>query len=238
MLLDTLHHKKLLNEAWVIRRVENKTYYIKHIFEENGYVILITDLCLVWFEHGDFKRIQHNAKVQNIDIESEKEAAAVLVRLKELFLESLSRCRIQKEAGKLKLHCKPTISSIQNKINTLSWIFICELLNQETPNNDALSGPQVIYDHFIQPSQAIVNHFTENMSDENQIRLKMAKASASMYSTVSLSYMSELINDKNVAHTNTSTSSSVTQMPLNDTESHQSQSEENSHMVSSVTQSN
>lgn len=196
MLLDTLHHKKLLNEAWIIRRAEKKTYYIKHIFEENEYVILITDLYLVWFEHGDYKRIQQNAKVQNIDIESKREAAAVLVRLKPLFLENLSRCMIQKDSSRLKLHCKPTISQIQNRINTLSWIFNCELLDQQTTHDDALSGPQVIYDHFIQPSQAIVNHFTENMSDENQIKLKMAKASASMFSTTALSYMSELINDK------------------------------------------
>ncbi|OAD05738.1 hypothetical protein MUCCIDRAFT_182767 [Mucor lusitanicus CBS 277.49] len=233
MLLDTLQHKKLLNEAWIIRRAENKTYYIKRIFEENEYVIFITDLCLVWFEHGDYKRIQQNAKLQNIDIESKREAAAVLVRLKQLFLESLSRCMIQKEAGKLKLHCKPTISQIQNRINTLSWIFNCELLDQETTNGDALSGPQVIYHHFIQPSQAIVNHFTENMSDENQIKLKMAKASASMYSTTALSYMSELINDKNAAqaNTNTSTNSPVTQTPLDDTESQQGQNEEVHTMV-------
>ncbi|KAL7311932.1 nicotinate-nucleotide diphosphorylase (carboxylating) [Mucor circinelloides] len=223
MLLDTLHHKKLLNEAWTIRRVDNKTYYIKYIFEENEYVILVTDLCLVWFEHGDYKRIQQNAKVQNIDIESKGEAVALLVRLKQLFLESISRCSIKKEVGKLKLHCKLTVSQIRNRINTLSWIFDCELLDQETTNDDALSGPQVIYDHFIQPSQAIVNHFTENMSDENQIKLKMARASASMYSTTSLSYMSELINDKNAATTNTT--SAVTHMPLDDTES-QSQNEE------------
>lgn len=172
MLLDTLQHKKLLNEAWIIRRAENKTYYIKRIFEENEYVIFITDLCLVWFEHGDYKRIQQNAKLQNIDIESKREAAAVLVRLKQLFLESLSRCMIQKEAGKLKLHCKPTISQIQNRINTLSWIFNCELLDQETTNGDALSGPQVIYHHFIQPSQAIVNHFTENMSGKRSVPCK------------------------------------------------------------------
>lgn len=200
MLLDTLHHKKLLNEAWTIRRVDNKTYYIKYIFEENEYVILVTDLCLVWFEHGDYKRIQQNAKVQNIDIESKREAVALLVRLKQLFLESISRCSIKKEVGKLKLHCKLTVSQIRNRINTLSWIFDCELLDQETTNDDALSGPQVIYDHFIQPSQAIVNHFTENMSgkilnalvirykwgavlndglgyiDENQIKLKMVIA--------------------------------------------------------------
>lgn len=200
MLLDTLHHKKLLNEAWTIRRVDNKTYYIKYIFEENEYVILVTDLCLVWFEHGDYKRIQQNAKVQNIDIEAKREAVALLVRLKQLFLESISRCSIKKEVGKLKLHCKLTVSQIRNRINTLSWIFDCELLDQETTNDDALSGPQVIYDHFIQPSQAIVNHFTENMSgkilnalvirykwgavlndglgyiDENQIKLKMVIA--------------------------------------------------------------
>lgn len=200
MLLDTLHHKKLLNEAWTIRRVDNKTYYIKYIFEENEYVILVTDLYLVWFEHGDYKRIQQNAKVQNIDIEAKREAVALLVRLKQLFLESISRCSIKKEVGKLKLHCKLTVSQIRNRINTLSWIFDCELLDQEITNEDALSGPQVIYDHFIQPSQAIVNHFTENMPgkilnalvirykwgavlndglgyiDENQIKLKMVIA--------------------------------------------------------------
>lgn len=164
MLLNNLHHKKLLNVPWIIRRVENKAYYIKYIFEENEYVVLVTDLCLVWLEHGDYRRIQRNAKVQNIDIESEKEAIAVLIRLKQLFLDSISRCSVKKEAGKLKLHCKPSSSQIQNRINTLSWVFNCELLDQETKNDDALSGPQVIYDHFIQPSQAIVNHFTENMS--------------------------------------------------------------------------
>ncbi|KAI8642644.1 Quinolinate phosphoribosyl transferase [Parasitella parasitica] len=146
--------------------VENKTYYVKYMFEENEYAVLVTDLRLVWFEHGDFKRIQQNGKVQSIDIESEKEAIAVLTRLKQLFIDSISRCSIKKEASKISLHCKPSMSQIQNRINTLSWIFKCELLDQESISDDALSGPEVVYEHFIQPSQAIVNHFTENMSDE------------------------------------------------------------------------
>ncbi|CEP15635.1 hypothetical protein [Parasitella parasitica] len=205
MLLDTLHNEKLLNVPWTIRRVENKTFYIKYMFEEKEYVTLVTDLRLVWFEYGDFERIQQNARVQNIDIESEKEAIAVLTRLKQLFIDSISRCSIKKEVGKLKLHCKPSMSQIQNRINTLSWIFNCELLDPETVNDNALSGPQVIYEHFIQPSQTIVNHFTENMSDDNQIKLKMAKASASMFSTTSLSYISDLINDKNIGTIATAT---------------------------------
>ncbi|KAI9485723.1 MAG: hypothetical protein EXX96DRAFT_546213 [Benjaminiella poitrasii] len=169
MQLSNIHHQELLNIEWKIRRIDNKTYYLKSIFKEKGYLILITDLRLVWFEHGNFKRIQQNAKVPNIDIETEKEAIALLVRVRKLFSDSESRTTIQRDSSQLLINCKPAVSQYRNEqqnsiINAFSWTFHCELLNQQaTEDGSFKTGPQVIYDHFIQPSQAIVNYFTENM---------------------------------------------------------------------------
>jgi hypothetical protein len=139
---------------------------MKYIFEEKEYFMLVTDLCLVWYEHGNYKRIQQNAKLPNVDIESEKEAIAILVRVKKSFLENIARCSMKKETGKLLVSCKPKYSRAQPndmQINDISWIFNCDLLAQDTAMHEYLSGPRVIFENFIMPSQSVVNYFTENL---------------------------------------------------------------------------
>ncbi|KAI7903822.1 uncharacterized protein BX663DRAFT_505343 [Cokeromyces recurvatus] len=199
MLLSIEHHQELLNVGWEIRRIENKPYYIKHIFKEKEYMILITDLCLVWFEHGNFKRIQQNARIPNIDIETEKESMTLLVRVKKLFLDKNNvRTLIQKKSNQLLVHCKPVVNQYRrneqyNIVNAFLWIFHCDLLDQQGTNDKFKSGPQIIFEHFIQPIQAIVNYFTENLSDDNYTKINMEKSSFSVYSTTSLDYMSKFI---------------------------------------------
>lgn len=166
MLLPISHHKKLSKLPWDLRRDGNKTYYMKYIFEEKEYFMLVTDLYLVWYEHGNYKRIQQNAKLPNVDIETEQEAIAILVRVKKSFSENISRCSMKKEPGQLQVSCKPRFSRTQSndmQINDISWIFNCDLLAQDTVMSEYLSGPRVIFENFIMPCQSVVNYFTENL---------------------------------------------------------------------------
>jgi hypothetical protein len=167
MLLHISDHRKLFQIPWTLCRDDNKTYYIKYLFEEKQYFMLVTDLCLVWYEHGNYKRIQQNAALPNVDIESEQEAMAILVRVKKTFLGNIARCSMKKEPGLLKVSCKPQYPRTQPsdmQINDISWVFNCDLLDQDTTSAEYLSGPRVIFENFIMPSQSIVNYFAENLS--------------------------------------------------------------------------
>ncbi|KAI8336042.1 hypothetical protein BD560DRAFT_413981 [Blakeslea trispora] len=177
MLLSDRHHRLLSNRPWNIIRANNQVYYLKYLFEKQEYLILITDLRLVWFELGDYKRIQHNAQVPSIDIETEEEAATVLVRVKALFQENLTRLEISREQSVLKLNCCPQQTK---KISTFSWVFNCDLLDQQKSQQEtSKTGPEVIFDHFILPSQTMVNHWIDEIADGdiNQIKLKIASIS-------------------------------------------------------------
>lgn len=158
MVLSASFNEKLLKERWVIRRVRNVTYYIKSIFETEEYFMLITDLREAWFEHGDFKRIQQNALLPRIDIETKSEASALLVRVKQLFLDNWNKCDIKQVKEEMQIICDK--SQHNAKVNTLCWIFHCSQLSRQ----EGISSAQVIFDHFIQPSQAIINYFTDNLS--------------------------------------------------------------------------
>ncbi|OBZ87138.1 hypothetical protein A0J61_04810 [Choanephora cucurbitarum] len=195
MLLSERYHKLLIDRPWHILRANSQVYYLKYLFEEHEYLILITDLRLVWFELGDYKRIQRNAQVPSIDIETEREAATVLVRVRTLFEENLTRLKIDREPSVLKLNCHPQQTK---KITTFSWVFNCDLLAQQKSQEEEndKTGPDVIFDHFILPSQTIVNHFIDKMADDdnNQIKSRANNYPTSLYSKTTLDYMSHLIN--------------------------------------------
>lgn len=165
MLISTHHDEALLDCPWITLRAENKIYYIKYKFlDSNEYLILLTDLTLVWFEHGNFERMKQDA-LQELSMEIRDEPAAILFlnRIKTALTNNkASDCRIQHAQGHLKLHL-PLEKNLEQSIATLFWIFHCSLLDQENQSLDFLSGPQFILQHFIIPSQTIINYFTENV---------------------------------------------------------------------------
>lgn len=161
MLLCKEHNNILLDSTWIIRRTETKIYYIKYQFlDSDEYLLLVTDLCLVWFEHGNHVRMKQNAR-QLLGMEFKDRAASMLIfnKIKTTLGDSVHDCRIQREKDQLKLF----LPLEKGDIAALSWVFNCRVLDQDNEDNDYLSGPQVILRHFIVPSQTIVNYFTENI---------------------------------------------------------------------------
>ncbi|KAI9271094.1 Quinolinate phosphoribosyl transferase [Helicostylum pulchrum] len=149
---------------WIMRRNENKIYYFKYKFTEtNEYLFLLTDLCLVWFEHGTFERMKQDA-LQELGMEIKDTAAMdiILNRIKATLAAKVLDFDIKTATGHVKVHL-PLEKCIQSDIATLSWVFHCTLLDQENQSKDYLSGPQFILQHFIIPSQTIINYFTENV---------------------------------------------------------------------------
>lgn len=162
-MLLSKEHNNILSEsaAWIIRRIDTQIYYIKYKFlASNEYLLLVTDLCLVWFEHGDHVRMKQDAK-QELGMEFKDRAASLLIynKIKTNLGESINECDIKKEENSLKLF----LPLEKGDIAALSWVFNCALLQQVNQDHDYLSGPQVIHDYFILPSQSIVNYFTENI---------------------------------------------------------------------------
>lgn len=164
MLISLQHDKDLLECPWIIRRSENKIYYCKYKFtERNEYLFLLTDLCLVWFEHGTFERMKQDA-LQELGMEIKDTAAMDLIlnRVKATLAAKVLDFDIKTATGHVKVNL-PLEKCIQSDIATLSWVFHCTLLPQENESKDYLSGPQFILQHFIIPSQTIINYFTENV---------------------------------------------------------------------------
>lgn len=161
MLLSQEHFEKLRNTAWVIHET-NKVYYIKYEFLPNDeYLFLVTDLCLVWFEHGHHEQIQVTVKEQ-LGMECKDQAASMLMykKIKSFLPDGIHKCRVKQEPR----HIKFFLPLEKGDIAALTWVFNCELLDQDdTGLDNALTGPKVIYHYFIVPSQTIVNYFTEKV---------------------------------------------------------------------------
>lgn len=163
MLLSKEHFQILTNATWVIRRTEKSVYYIKYAFMTNDeYLFLVTDLCLVWFEHGNHERIQHNVKEQ-LGMACKDRAASILMyrKIKSYFEQGVLDCRLHVEPGHLKLFLP--LEKPSGDIAALTWVFHCRVLDAEN-TKEGMTGPQVIFQYFILPSQAIVNYFTEKLT--------------------------------------------------------------------------
>jgi hypothetical protein len=168
MLISNKHDEELLNIPFTIRRSDNVTYYMKYRFdnEKKEYLLLVTDLCLVWFEHGDFTRLKHNAEKElNMEVKTSEAAYNLLQKIQLAFEENATRCQLVREKGHVKVHL-PLDRQQKTEITVLNWIFDCRQLDQEANVDEQggwKTGPQVIFHHFIVPSQTIVNYFTENV---------------------------------------------------------------------------
>lgn len=167
MLISTLYNDKLLDQSWIISRSDNKTYYLKYQFlDSQEYIILITDLCLAWYEHGTFERIKQNAEQeQGIEIKTKEAARILLKKIQTAFEQGANRAKITRSTQHVKVHLSVNTNEKQQQygINALSWTFDCQLLDQSSNEEGQLSGPEVIFQQFIMPSQTIVNYFTENV---------------------------------------------------------------------------
>jgi hypothetical protein len=170
MLISAFHNEKLLDQSWILRRSDNKTYYMKYQFinsdTDQEYILLITDLCLVWYEQGNFDRIRENAEELNIEVRNKETAKNLLKRIQTAFEENAKRCKIQRSSEDVKVHLSLNKQDQTNEISALSWVFDCRVLDQISEEEGFLSGPQVIFQHFIIPSQTVVNYFTENVLGE------------------------------------------------------------------------
>ena len=165
MLLSREDNEKLSLRSWIIKRSEGKVYYMKYTFDTpKEYSILITDLCLVWYERGDYKRIIENAENDlRMELADDKVIKTLLDRIKTTFEERALRCKIERFPGQVKVTIPLQDAKSKYEITQLYWPFNCGLLAQEPERHGWLTGPQVIYQQFILPSQAIVNHYTENI---------------------------------------------------------------------------
>ncbi|KAL4212059.1 nicotinate-nucleotide diphosphorylase [Rhizopus microsporus] len=134
------------------------TYCIKYLFGQDYYLMLVSDLRLVWFEVGTFEHIQMGAKKShNIVIEERQEVVVLLHRLKSMIIKRLKSSVIKNNDNKvLEIHCREIKD--EKQLNVLSWVFSCEMVDQVSTRPDELTGPDIIYREFTAPSLSIVNH--------------------------------------------------------------------------------
>jgi hypothetical protein len=82
--------QELLKIAWKPFYNGNKVYYIKSIFKEQLYSILVTDLRYVWFEHCSFDDIVKKASNQRIDVETKEQVEKLIGYFKQSFEKNLT----------------------------------------------------------------------------------------------------------------------------------------------------
>ncbi|KAG1451050.1 hypothetical protein G6F46_011314 [Rhizopus delemar] len=120
--------------------------------------MLITNLKLVWFELGDIEKIKTGAiKGPNIEIEEEEELIKLLIRLREVLMDTLDKCDVVNNNQVLEIHCEK--DKEEKKLNVLHWIFECELVDQVSTDDSFISGPDILFDEFMKPSLCFTNHY-------------------------------------------------------------------------------
>ncbi|CAO3679764.1 hypothetical protein G6F70_002576 [Rhizopus microsporus] len=155
MLIKKAYYDQLANVPWTLI---DHTYCIKYLFGQDYYLMLVSDLRLVWFEVGTFEHIQMGAKKShNIVIEERQEVVVLLHRLKSMIIKRLKSSVIKNNDNKvLEIHCREIKD--EKQLNVLSWVFSCEMVDQVSTRPDELTGPDIIYREFTAPSLSIVNH--------------------------------------------------------------------------------
>ncbi|CAO3703916.1 unnamed protein product [Rhizopus stolonifer] len=117
------------------------------------------NLRLVWFEHGNVEKIITGArKGPNIEIEEEGEALNLLRRLQNMFIQNLNHCFVvnNNNSQMLEIHCKEEKNI--KKLNFLSWIFECNLVDQVSTAEDYYTGPDILYREFMTPGLYLADH--------------------------------------------------------------------------------
>lgn len=99
MLIKKAYYDQLANVPWTLI---DHTYCIKYLFGQDYYLMLVSDLRLVWFEVGTFEHIQMGAKKShNIVIEERQEVVVLLHRLKSMIIKRLKSSVIKNNDNKV-----------------------------------------------------------------------------------------------------------------------------------------
>ncbi|KAI9246277.1 hypothetical protein BDA99DRAFT_267706 [Phascolomyces articulosus] len=159
--MDQEANNQLLKVSWYPITINNSTnnhhennciYYVKYLMGETDYRLLITDLRNVWYNAANAQDLYEQASHHRLIIENNQQLRQLL-RQVEAFLQDLeNNCEIIKEEQSLKIKC-----SLQQKIGTLSWTFLCELLPSST-GVSSMDAPTVLYNHFILPMFMLIQN--------------------------------------------------------------------------------
>ncbi|KAI8343044.1 hypothetical protein BC941DRAFT_410289 [Chlamydoabsidia padenii] len=165
MLLSIDDHTKLLTIPWT--RFDNTIstintgdsnitgpLYIKTLFDQDTYRVLVTDLHYVWYELGDAPSITKTAASHRLEITCKEQVNILITSIRRCFLHS-ENCHVRLiPSGQLLIDYKET-----NKgFSSLSWTFHCTPLDTvlvSGDNHGYLDGPTVLYKHFISPLVAL-----------------------------------------------------------------------------------
>ncbi|CAO3639589.1 unnamed protein product [Mucor hiemalis] len=84
MLLSNDEHEKLLDCPWLKRSWEGKDYYYKYNIDiPDEYLLLITDMTIVWFEHGNHERMKESAETElKMELSDREASSSLLKRIK------------------------------------------------------------------------------------------------------------------------------------------------------------
>lgn len=165
MLLSNDEHEKLLDCPWLKRSWEGKDYYYKYNIDiPDEYLLLITDMTIVWFEHGNHERMKESAETElKMELSDREASSSLLKRIKPVFEEKIHRSQFQRIPGHIKIRLPLEDKASKGEITRFSWVIDCRILDQEPERRGYLTGPQVIAYYFLFPSQSIVNFFMTHM---------------------------------------------------------------------------
>ncbi|SAM07483.1 hypothetical protein [Absidia glauca] len=143
--------------------------YIKTLFDQDVYRILVTNLRYVWFERGDAASITKTASSHRLEITSDEQVKILMCSLQRCFLQPDNCDFVVSEKGQLLIEYKET----NQGFTSLSWTFHCSPLETAlvgNANNKALlDGPTVLYTHFISPLVAVTNSQWLDSKDEGAL---------------------------------------------------------------------
>ncbi|KAJ2960161.1 hypothetical protein NQZ79_g4541 [Umbelopsis isabellina] len=91
MLIDVDKNDLLAKLPWTpLSASYNKQLYIKKLFEDNYYLVLVTDCRNVWLEHVDASAIYERARESEITVDEDKpERLLALVKILRTFLDNI-----------------------------------------------------------------------------------------------------------------------------------------------------
>lgn len=164
MLISNDEHQKLLGCPWMTKNSEGRVYYYKYNVDiPDEYLLLITDLNVVWFEHGNHERMKESAEKElRMELPDKEASSSLLQRIKPVFIEKVHRCPFQRIPGHIKILLPLEDLASKGEITRFSWVFDCRILDQDPERHGYLTGPQVLSYYFRLPGQTIVNFFMTN----------------------------------------------------------------------------
>lgn len=110
MLIDVDTNDLLAKLPWTpLSASYNKQLYIKKLFEDNYYLVLVTDCRNVWLEHVDASAIYERARESEITVDEDKpERLLALVKILRTFLDNIQE--VNQSANKVIPNCNLFVS--------------------------------------------------------------------------------------------------------------------------------